>query len=75
MFDTENPNATNPLLQEAQRLGLIDLDDNEDLKKGIKALTQTEKAKLKQEIANNPELAEKNISTTKKKKNLRQAST
>ena len=59
VFDTTNPNATNPLLQEAQRLGLIDLDDNEDLKKGIKALTEAEKAKLKQEIANNPELAEK----------------
>ena len=68
VFDTENPNATNPLLQEAQRLGLIDLDDNEDLKKGIKALTQTEKAKLKQEIANNPELAEKIYQQQKRRK-------
>ena len=69
VFNTENPNATNPLLQEAQRLGLIDLDDNEDLKKGIKALTETEKAKLKQEIDNNPELAEK-IYQQQKRRNL-----
>jgi hypothetical protein len=68
VFDTTNPNATNPLLQEAQRLGLIDLDDNEDLKKGIKALTETEKAKLKQEIANNPELAEKIYQQQKRRK-------
>ena len=68
VFDTANPNATNPLLQEAQRLGLIDLDDNEDLKKGIKALTETEKAKLNQEIANNPELAEKIYQQQKRRK-------
>ena len=59
VFRTDNPNAENLLLQEAQRLGLIDLGNNDDLKRGIAALTEREQQRLKQEIENNPELAEK----------------
>ena len=55
------------LTKEAIRLGLIDLRDVDDLKKGIKALSTTELITLKDEVAKNPKLYEKVFQEEKKK--------
>ena len=57
VFDTNTPDADNILLQEARRQGLIDFGNNDDLKRGISALTEEEKIKLYNELENNPKFA------------------
>jgi len=59
VFNTNTPDADNILLQEARRQGLIDFGNNDDLKRGISALTEEEKEKLYNELENNPEFAER----------------
>ena len=65
--DRDN-NDNNALLQEAIRLGLIDVNDTSELEEGIKALTTEELTLLTQSIESNPELAEKVYQEERKKK-------
>ena len=67
-FPTQQPQGSNALTQEAIRLGLIDVNDKEELKKGVRALTAEEKALLREEVKKNPELYEKVYKEEKKKR-------
>ena len=68
VFNTNSPDADNVLLQEARRQGLIDFGNNDDLKRGISALTEDEKIKLYNELENNPEFAERVYQQQKRRK-------
>jgi hypothetical protein len=65
--DRNNSNQS-ALEKEAIRLGLIDVNDTDELEQGIKALTNEELAQLKNEVAKNPELYEQVYQEEKKKK-------
>jgi len=65
----QNNNDNNALLQEAIRLGLIDVTDTKELEDGIKALTTDELTQLRVAVESNPELAEK-VYQAERKKNL-----
>ena len=70
-FPTENDRDNghkSALEKEAIRLGLIDVNDTDELQQGIRALTSEEMAELKKEVAKNPELYEKVYQEEKKKK-------
>jgi len=58
----------NVMLREAIRLGLIDVNDKEELAQGLKGLTTAELTLLQQSIEKNPELAEKIYEEEKRKK-------
>lgn len=64
-----NNNDNNALLQEAIRLGLIDITDTSELEEGLRALTTEELTQLRTAVEDNPELAEK-VYQEEKKKNL-----
>lgn len=72
VFNTDNPDADNLLIQEAQRQGLIDVSNNDDLKNGISALTAEEQQRIKEELENNPEFAER-VYQQKRRAKLRTA--
>tara|TARA_R110002110_G_scaffold36367_2_gene121352 strand:+ start:6560 stop:11848 length:5289 start_codon:yes stop_codon:yes gene_type:complete len=65
----QNNNDNNELLQEAIRLGLIDVTDTTELEDGIKAYTTNELAQLRVAVQSNPELSEK-VYQAERKKNL-----
>ena len=70
-FPTPNErdkNENNALVKEAIRLGLIDVNNTDDLEKGIKALSTEELITLKEEVAKNPELYERVYQDEKKKR-------
>ena len=68
--DTGDPseNDNSVLQQEAIRLGLIDVNDTEEMKKGLSALTADELATLDREVKNNPELFERAYQEDRRKK-------
>lgn len=68
--DPGNPSEddNSVLQQEAIRLGLIDVNDTEEMKKGLSALTADELATLDREVKNNPELFERAYQEDRRKK-------
>ena len=68
--NTTQDSQNNALLNEAIRLGLIDVNDTEELEQGIKGLSTEELARLEEAVEKNPELAQK-VYEEEKRKRLR----
>ena len=68
-FSNDTNNSDLSLMEkEAIRLGIFDVNDTDELRLGIKALSSTQLTQVRREVAKNPELYERVYQDEKKKK-------